>query len=68
MHSYWKEFFLYDYNTAKSLVIARREKSCNGNTFLQSFEYVQQEEKLHKSSKGRDSEMFLKKISLKTEG
>ena len=36
---------------AGALVIARREKSCNGNTSLQSFEYVQQEEKLHKSPK-----------------
>ena len=53
---------------AGALVIARREKSCNGNTSLQSFEYVQQEEKLHKSPKGRESEMFLKKISQKTGG
>ena len=33
---------------------------------VQSFPYTPLEEKLHKSPKGRESEMFLKKISQKT--
>lgn len=35
---------------------------------VQSFVYPLQEEKLHKSPQGRESEMFLKKISQKTGG
>ena len=40
---------LYRLLYCRSLVIARREKSCNGNTSLQSFAYPLQEEKLRKS-------------------